>query len=225
MYIYIACLPYCYCYYDLSFTNLLIANVDSLSNLDNLVYTILGISTTPLAPAPTPAKPAKITPAVRRTAAYKAKRRESAKACTTAGRAAAAKRRKKHKEAMANTRASKLAKKKDLQRSKRTASGNVGRYTINSGLIANKDNNNAYNRAYIPPTDIEEEEGGSSNDNGVNSSTSDSADKGKGSSIYKRSKGALRYKDTLLYKRQRIASYPYSPPGIPYTDIYAAKKR
>ncbi|KAK2070953.1 hypothetical protein P8C59_005413 [Phyllachora maydis] len=174
MYIYIACLPYCCYYYDSSFANLLIANVDSLSNLDDSVYTILGISTVPLALAPTPAKPAKITPAVYCTAAYKAKQRKSAKAHTTA---------------------------EGLQHSKRTAGNNASRYTTNSGLIANKDNDNAYNRAYIPPADIEEEEGGSSNDNGVNSDTSNSADKGKGSSACKRGKDALYYKDTLLYKR------------------------
>ncbi|KAK2066224.1 hypothetical protein P8C59_000059 [Phyllachora maydis] len=121
-----------------------------------------------------PAKPAKIIPAVYRTAAYKAKRRELAKAYTTA---------------------------EGLRRSKRTAGGNAGRYTTNSSLTANKDNNNAYNRAYMPSTNIEEEEeGSSSDDNSINSSTSDSADKGKGSSVYKRSKGTLYYKDTLLYK-------------------------
>ncbi|KAK2068937.1 hypothetical protein P8C59_003551 [Phyllachora maydis] len=98
------------------------------------------------------AKPAKITPAIHRTAAYKAKQRKLAKAYTTAGRAVAAKR-------------------------------------------PNKDNNNAYNRAYIPPANIEEEKGSSSNNNSVNSSTSNSTNKGKGSSVYKRSKGALRYKD------------------------------
>ncbi|KAK2073331.1 hypothetical protein P8C59_007620 [Phyllachora maydis] len=89
------------------------------------------------------------------------------------------------------------------QRSKRTAGGNASRYTTNSGLTANKDNNDAYNRAYIPPADVEEEEeeGGSSDNDGVNGGTSDSADKGKGSSVYKRSKGSLRCKDTLLYKQ------------------------
>ncbi|KAK2067674.1 hypothetical protein P8C59_001388 [Phyllachora maydis] len=116
-----------------------------------------------------PAKPAKITLAIRRTAACKAKWRKSAKAYAT--------------------------------RFKRITSSNAGRYTTNSGLTANKDNNNAYNKAYMPPTDIEEEKGGSSNDNGVNSSTSDSANKDKDSSIYKRSKGALYYKDILLYKQ------------------------
>ncbi|KAK2066935.1 hypothetical protein P8C59_000713 [Phyllachora maydis] len=159
------------------------------------------ISTAPLALAPILAKPAKITPAVRRTAAYKAKRRKSAKAYTTAGRAVAAKRRKKRKEATANAQASELAKKEGLRRSKHTAGSNAGRYTTNSGLIANKDDNNAYNRVYIPPTNIEKEEGSSGNNNSVNSSTSNSTDKGKGSSAYKRSKGALRYKDTPLYKR------------------------
>ncbi|KAK2072780.1 hypothetical protein P8C59_007115 [Phyllachora maydis] len=176
MYIYIACSPYRYYYYDLSFTNLLIANVDSFSNLDDLAYTILGIPTTPLALAPTPAKPAKITPAICYTAAYKAKQRKSAKACATA------------------------AKKEGLRRSKRTASGNAGRNTTNSGLIANKDDNNAYNRVYVPPANTEEEEGSSSDNNSVNSSTSDSADKGKDSGICKRSKGALHYKDILLRK-------------------------
>ncbi|KAK2075444.1 hypothetical protein P8C59_009572 [Phyllachora maydis] len=159
MYIYIAFLPY-YCYYrDLSFTNLLIADIDSLSNLDNSVYNIL---------APTPAKPVKITPA----------------------------------------------------RSKRTTSSNAGRYTTNSSLIANKDDNNAYNRAYIPPANIEEEEGGSDNNNGINSGTSNSTNKGKGSSAHKRDKGTLYYKDTPLRKQQRVVSYPCSPPSIPYTDIY-----
>ncbi|KAK2067154.1 hypothetical protein P8C59_000913 [Phyllachora maydis] len=128
-----------------------------------------------------PAKPAKITPAICRIAAYKA---------------------------------NKLAKKEGLRRSKRTAGSNAGRYTTNSSLIANKDNNNAYNRAYIPPADTEEEEGGSGDDDGVNSGTSDSADKGKGSSAYERGK------DMLPRKRQRVASYPYGPPSTPYADIY-----
>ncbi|KAK2075406.1 hypothetical protein P8C59_009535 [Phyllachora maydis] len=132
----------------------------------------------PLALAPIPAKPAKITPAIYCTAAYKAKRRKSAKACAIA------------------------AKKEDLQRSTRTISSNAGRYTTNSGLIADKDDNNVYNRAYVPPAKVEEEEKGSSSDNnGINSSTSDSANKGKGSGICKCSKGASRCKDTLLYKR------------------------
>ncbi|KAK2074038.1 hypothetical protein P8C59_008275 [Phyllachora maydis] len=126
-----------------------------------------------------PAKPAKIMPAIYRAAAYKAKRRKSAKACTIAGRAAAAKR----------------YKKQGLRRSKRDVGSNAGRYTTNSGLTANKDDNNAYNRAYIPPADIKEkEEGSSSDNNSINGSTSDSADKGKGSSVYKHSKGALYYK-------------------------------
>ncbi|KAK2072815.1 hypothetical protein P8C59_007149 [Phyllachora maydis] len=148
-------------------------NIDSFSDLDNLVYDIL---------APTLAKLAKITPAVRRIAAYKAKRRELAKACTTAY---------------------KLAKKKDLRRSKRTTSGNAGRYTTNSSLIANKDDNNAYNRVYMLLANMEEEEeeeekeGGSSDNNSVNGSTSDSANKGKDSGTYKRGKGALRYKAVL----------------------------
>ncbi|KAK2073374.1 hypothetical protein P8C59_007662 [Phyllachora maydis] len=157
---YIACLPCRRYYYDSSFANLLIANTDSFSNLDNLVYTIL---------ASTPTKPAKITPAIRHTAACKAKRRKSAKTYAIAGRAAAA--------------------------------NNAGRYTTDSGLAANKDNNNAYNRVYMPPADIEEEEGSSSDDNSVNSGASDSADKGKGSSIYKRGKGTLHCKDILLYKQ------------------------
>ncbi|KAK2071141.1 hypothetical protein P8C59_005589 [Phyllachora maydis] len=168
MYTYIACLPCCCCYCNSSFTDLLIANIDSFSDLDNSVYTILGIPTAPLALAPTPAKPAKITPAIRRAATCKAKQ----------------------------------SKKEDLRRSKYTASSNTGRYTTNSGLIANKDDNNAYNRAYIPPAKAEEEEeGGSGDDNGVNGGTSNSADKGKGSGVYKCSKGALHCKDTPLYKR------------------------
>ncbi|KAK2072851.1 hypothetical protein P8C59_007181 [Phyllachora maydis] len=107
-------------------------------------------------------------------------------------------------------------------RSKRTAGSNTGRYITDSGLIANKDDNNAYNGAYVPPADIEEEEEkeGSGNNDGVNGSTSDSADKGEGSGIYKHGKGALRYKDTLLYKRQHVMSYPCSPSGAPCADIY-----
>ncbi|KAK2066277.1 hypothetical protein P8C59_000108 [Phyllachora maydis] len=197
--------------------------VNSFSNSDNSVYTILGISTILLAPASTPTKLAKITLAERYIAAYKAKRRKAAKACAIAGRAAAAKRRKKRKEAVANIQARKLAKKEGLQRSKRTASGNAGRYTTNSSLIANKDDNNTYNRAYMPLADAEEEEeeeGGSGNNNSVNSSTSNSTDKGKGSSTYKHSKGFLRYKDIPLYKRQYVTSYPYSPPSAPRADIY-----
>ncbi|KAK2068470.1 hypothetical protein P8C59_003105 [Phyllachora maydis] len=119
-------------------------------------------------------EPAKITPAIRRTAAYKAKQYKSAKARAIAGRAAAAKRRK----------------------------NDVGRYTTNSGLIANKDDNNAYNRAYMPPTKAEKEEkGSSSNDNSINSGTSNSTNKGKGSGAYKCSKGTSYCKDILLYKR------------------------
>ncbi|KAK2066941.1 hypothetical protein P8C59_000719 [Phyllachora maydis] len=149
-----------------------------------------------------PAKLAKIMPAVHCMAACKAKRRELAKAYAIAGRAAATKRRKKYKEAVANTRARKLAKKEGLRRSKRTTGGNAGRYTTNSGLTADKDDNNAYNRAYVPPADTkEEEEGGSGDNNSVNSSTSNSADKGKGSSTRERGKSASRCKDTLLYKQ------------------------
>ncbi|KAK2072155.1 hypothetical protein P8C59_006527 [Phyllachora maydis] len=146
--------------------------------------------------------------------------RKSAKAYAIAGRAAAAKRCKKHKEAIANAQAYKLAKKEGPQRSKRTTSSDAGRYTTNSSLMANKDNNNAYNRAYVPPTNIEEKEGSSSNNNSINSGISNSTDKGKGSGAYERNKGALYYKDTPLYKRQRITSYPYSPSSTPYTDIY-----
>ncbi|KAK2074028.1 hypothetical protein P8C59_008265 [Phyllachora maydis] len=162
----------------------------------------IGIPTVLPAPAPTPAKPAKIILAIRRAAAYKAKRRELAKACATAGRAVAAKRCKKCKEAAANAWASKLAKKEGPQRSKYITSSNTGRYTTNSGLIANKDDNDGYNRAYVPPANTEkEEEGGSGDNNSVNSSTSDSTDKGKGSGACERGKGASYYKDTLLYKR------------------------
>ncbi|KAK2072756.1 hypothetical protein P8C59_007091 [Phyllachora maydis] len=149
-----------------------------------------------------PAKPAKIMPAIRRAATCKAKQRKSAKAYTTAGRAAAAKR----------------SKKEGLRRFKRTTSSNAGRYTTNSGLIANKDDNDAYNRAYMPLANIEEEEGSSSNDNSVNSGTSDSADKGKGSSVYKCGKGALRCKARPIiacYLKVLIASKPtfaISPP-------------
>ncbi|KAK2072672.1 hypothetical protein P8C59_007010 [Phyllachora maydis] len=114
----------------------------------------------------------------------------------------------------------KLAKKEGLRRSKRTAGSNAGRYTTNSGLMANKDDNNAYNRVYMPLTDIKEEKGSSSNDNSINGGTSDSTNKVEGSSVYKRSKGALRYKDTLLYKQQCVTSYLYSLPSTPYTNIY-----
>ncbi|KAK2067137.1 hypothetical protein P8C59_000897 [Phyllachora maydis] len=197
MYIYIACLPCCCCYCNSLFTNLLIANIDSFSDLDDLAYTIL---------APTPAKPAKITLAIRRIAACEAKRCKSAKACAVAGRVAATKRCKKHKEAVANAWARKLAKKEGPRRSKRTTGGDTGRYTTNSGLVANKDDNNAYNRAYMPPADIEEEKeeegkGSSGNNNGVNSGTSNSANKGEGSGAHKRGKGALYREDILLYKR------------------------
>ncbi|KAK2067531.1 hypothetical protein P8C59_001267 [Phyllachora maydis] len=116
--------------------------------------------------------------------------------------------------------ASKLAKKEGLRRSKHTAGGNASRYTTDSGLIANKDDNNTYNRAYIPPANTEEEKGGSSDNNSIISSTSDSTDKGKGGGIYKCSKGASRCDNTPLYKRQRVMSYPYSPPSTPYADIY-----
>ncbi|KAK2073386.1 hypothetical protein P8C59_007674 [Phyllachora maydis] len=190
MYMLIACLPYRYCYCDSSFANLLIANIDSFSNLDNLVYTILAL-------IPILAKPAKITPAICRAAACKAKQRELAKACTIAGRAAAAKR----------------PKKEGLRRSKRTAGSNAGRYTTNSGLTANKDDNNAYNRAYIPPTNIKEEEGGNSNNNSVNSGTSNGTNKGKGSSVYKRNEGTLRYKARSViayYLKVLIAFKPTS---------------
>ncbi|KAK2068522.1 hypothetical protein P8C59_003156 [Phyllachora maydis] len=128
------------------------------------------IPTIPLAPAPILAKPAKITPAVYRAAAYKAKRRKLAKARAAAGRAAAAKR----------------------------CKNNAGKYTTNSGLTANKDNNNAYNRVYMPPADIEKKKGSSGNNNSVNSSTSNSADKGEDSGVRKRGKGASYYKDILL---------------------------
>ncbi|KAK2072775.1 hypothetical protein P8C59_007110 [Phyllachora maydis] len=179
------------------------------------------ISTAPPAPAPIPAKPAKITLAIYYAAACKAKQHKLAKAYATAGRAAAAKRRKKRKEAAANAQARKLAKKEGLQRSKHTTSGDAGRYTTNSGLTADKDDNNAYNRAYMPLTNIEEEEeGSSSNDDGVNGGTSDSTNKGKGSSVYKRGESALYCKDIPLYKQQYIVSYPYSPSGVPYADIY-----
>ncbi|KAK2066337.1 hypothetical protein P8C59_000166 [Phyllachora maydis] len=130
--------------------------------------------------SPIPAKPAKITLAIRCTAARKAKQRKLAKAYAIA---------------------SKLAKKEGLQRSKRTTSSDTGRNTTNSGLTANKEDNNAYNRVYIPPANTEEEEGGSSDNNSVNSSTSNSANKGKGSSVYKRGEGALYYKDIPLYKQ------------------------
>ncbi|KAK2066325.1 hypothetical protein P8C59_000154 [Phyllachora maydis] len=139
------------------------SNIDSLSNSDNLVHDI---------PAPIPAKPAKITLAIRHAAAYKAKRRKLAKACA---------------------------------------------------IAADKDDNDAYNRVYMPPANAEEEEEeeeGSGDNNSVNSSTSDSANKGEGSSAYKRGKGASRYKDMLLHKQQRVTSYPYSPSNTPYTDIY-----
>ncbi|KAK2067697.1 hypothetical protein P8C59_001411 [Phyllachora maydis] len=140
-----------------------------------------------------PAKLAKITLAIYYAAARKAKRRELAKAYATAGRAAAAKR----------------PKKEDLQRSKCTAGGDAGRYTTNSGLIADKDDDNAYNRAYMPSTEVEEEEeDSSSNNDSINSGTSDSTNKGKGSSMYERGKGALHCKDILLYKRYSILARP-----------------
>ncbi|KAK2072136.1 hypothetical protein P8C59_006508 [Phyllachora maydis] len=163
------------------------------------------------------AKPAKIILAIRRVAACKAKRRKSAKAYATAGRAAY-----------------KLAKKEDLRRSKRTISSNASRYTTNSGLIANKDDNNAYNGAYIPPAKAEEEEekDSSSNNNSVNSSTSNSTDKGKGSSICKYSEGTSRCKDILLsclivarYLKVLTAFKPASASAIRYVLILSSSSK
>ncbi|KAK2068434.1 hypothetical protein P8C59_003070 [Phyllachora maydis] len=128
----------------------------------------------PLALAPTPAKPAKITPAICYTAACKAKQRKSAKAYAIA---------------------------EGLRRSKRTTSGDTGRNTTDSGLTANKDDNNTYNRAYVLPANTEEEKGGSGDNDSVNSSTSNGTDKGKDGGICERSEGALHCEDTLLYKR------------------------
>ncbi|KAK2073467.1 hypothetical protein P8C59_007752 [Phyllachora maydis] len=97
-------------------------------------------------------------------------------------------------------------------RFKYTAGSNVGRYTTDSSLIADKDNNNVYNRAYIPPTDMEkEEEGSSSNNNGINSSTSNSANKGKGSSARKCSKGALYYKARPIIARYLKVLIAFKP--------------
>ncbi|KAK2073346.1 hypothetical protein P8C59_007635 [Phyllachora maydis] len=105
------------------------------------------------------------------------------------------------------------SKKEGPRRSKCTAGSNAGRYTTDSSLMADKDDNNAYNRVYIPPTDIEEEEGSSGDDNSVNSGTSNSTDKGKGSGVYKRGEGALHCEACPViarYLKVLIASKPTS---------------
>ncbi|KAK2067358.1 hypothetical protein P8C59_001107 [Phyllachora maydis] len=106
--------------------------------------------------------------------------------------------------------AARKAKQRKSAKAYAIAGHNAGRYTTNSGLKANKDDNNAYNRAYIPPTNTEEKEDGSGNDNSINSSTSDSTNKGKGSSIHKCSKGTSYYKDILLYKQHNSRQRPGS---------------
>ncbi|KAK2073391.1 hypothetical protein P8C59_007679 [Phyllachora maydis] len=143
----------------------------------------------PLALAPILTKLAKITLAVRCVAACKAKRRKAAKAYAIA------------------------AKKEGLRHSKRTAGGDAGRYTTDSGLIADKDDNNAYNRVYMPFTDAEEEEeeDSSGNDNSINGGTSDSADKGEGSSMYKRGKGSSDYKVRPIIARYLKVLMAFEP--------------
>ncbi|KAK2072034.1 hypothetical protein P8C59_006411 [Phyllachora maydis] len=80
----------------------------------------------------------------------------------------------------------------------------------NSSLYykANKDKDNAYNRVYKPPTNIEEEGSSKDNskeeeeeDNSNNDSTSDSTGNSKDKAGYRPMNSSLRYKDTPLYKQ------------------------
>ncbi|KAK2075446.1 hypothetical protein P8C59_009574 [Phyllachora maydis] len=94
---------------------------------------------------------------------------------------------------------------------KREEMANAGVYTNNTSPLANKDKDNAYNRAYKPPTNIKEE--GSSKDNSKeeedkssnNNSTGDSAGNSKDKARRKLSNSSLRYK---------------APPSTAYADIY-----
>ncbi|KAK2066304.1 hypothetical protein P8C59_000133 [Phyllachora maydis] len=123
---------------------------------------------------------AKITLATRRAAAYRRKLEEIAQAYATSAKATATKGR--------------------IKRNK-----NTGIYTNGTGLLANKHEDNAYNRAYKPPTNIEdkgsskddskEEEEDNSNNNRTGNSTSNSKDKAR----YKLSNSSLYYKGRFSY--------------------------
>ncbi|KAK2067210.1 hypothetical protein P8C59_000969 [Phyllachora maydis] len=78
---------------------------------------------------------------------------------------------------------------------------NTGIYTNNPSPLANKNKDNAYNRAYKPPTNIEEESGNKDNskeeeeeDNSDNNSTSNSTSNSKDKARYKPSDSSLCYK-------------------------------
>ncbi|KAK2066359.1 hypothetical protein P8C59_000188 [Phyllachora maydis] len=81
-------------------------------------------------------------------------------------------------------------------------SGNAGINTNDPSSLADKDKDDAYNRAYKPPTNIEEE--GSSKDdskdeeeeedNSDNNSTSNSTDNSKDKARYRPSNSSLYYK-------------------------------
>ncbi|KAK2068607.1 hypothetical protein P8C59_003239 [Phyllachora maydis] len=89
------------------------------------------------------------------------------------------------------------------------AYGNAGIYTNNTGLLADKDKDNAYNRAYKPPTNIEEEDSSKDNskeeeeeeDNSSNNGTSNSTGNSKDKARRELSNSGSYYKDILLYKR------------------------
>ncbi|KAK2068579.1 hypothetical protein P8C59_003211 [Phyllachora maydis] len=79
--------------------------------------------------------------------------------------------------------------------------GNAGIYTNDPSLLANKDKDNAYNRAYKPPTNIEEKgsskdnsKGKEEEDNSNNNSTSNSASNSKDKAGYGPSNSSLYYK-------------------------------
>ncbi|KAK2068653.1 hypothetical protein P8C59_003283 [Phyllachora maydis] len=93
-------------------------------------------------------------------------------------------------------------------RSLRLANSNTGIYTNNPRPLANKNKDDAYNRAYKPPTNIEEkgsnkddskkEEKDNSNDNSTSDGTSNSKDKAG----HKPSDSSLYYKayaDIYIY--------------------------
>ncbi|KAK2074422.1 hypothetical protein P8C59_008630 [Phyllachora maydis] len=91
--------------------------------------------------------------------------------------------------------------KKSLWRSLRLIISNASIYTNNTSPLANKDKDDAYNKVYKPPTNIEEE-GGSKDDSkeeeekdnsGSNNSTGNSTSNSKDKAGYKLSNSGLRY--------------------------------
>ncbi|KAK2072059.1 hypothetical protein P8C59_006436 [Phyllachora maydis] len=84
---------------------------------------------------------------------------------------------------------------------------NASIYTNNPSPLTNKNKDNTYNRAYKPPTNVEEEgsnkddskkeEKDNSNDDSTSNSTSNSKDKAR----REPSNSGLYYKDILLYKQ------------------------